>query len=211
MPRLTLLATGLLLTACTGLLPPASQEPTHLYQLELRAPLTDIPSIPAEKRHGVVMVEQPQVAAGYDTTAMAYRFTPWEIHYYAQSRWVAAPARMLREALTRALSQAGPFRSALDQPSGMAVDYRLRTKLLRLEQDFSGAPPSRERLVAHVKLVDLQRGALLASRVLSFSVPAPSEDAHGGVVAANMAIKQLAAEVVELSRKALATHSKKRS
>lgn len=207
MPRLTLLATVVLLTGCSGLLPSAPQEPMHLYQLELEAPLTTISSTPAEKRHGVVMVEQPQVAAGYDTTAMAYRFTPWEIHYYSQSRWVAAPARMLREALTRALNQAGPFRSALEQPSGIAVDYSLHTQLLRLEQDFSGAPPSRERLAVRVQLVDLARGALLANQVLDFSVPAPNDDAHGGVVAANKALRQLARKLAEFNRNALAAHA----
>ncbi|MDN5851113.1 MAG: ABC-type transport auxiliary lipoprotein family protein, partial [Nitrococcus sp.] len=176
-------------------------------QLELSAPLTKTSSTPERKHHGVVMVEQPQVAAGYDTTAMAYRHTPWEIHYYSQSRWVATPTRMVREALTRALNQAGPFRTALDQPSGIAVNYSLHTQLLRLEQDFSAAPPSRERLVVRVSLVDLQRDMLLASRVLDFSVPAPSEDAHGGVVAANTALRQLARKVVEFSRKALAAHA----
>lgn len=211
MSRIALFTTFMLLTGCSGLLPSPPQAPRHLYQLQLKAPITKAVSLPETQRHGVVMVERPQVAAGYDTTAIAYRFTPWEIHYYSQSRWVAHPARMLREALTRALNQAGPFRVALNQPSGIGVDYSLRTKLLRLEQDFSGAPPSQERLVVRVKLVDLRRGVLLVSRVLDYSVPAPSEDAHGGVVAANEALRRLATEVVELSRKALASHAKKRS
>lgn len=211
MPRLVLLATMVLLTGCSGLLPAPPQEPTHLYQLQLETPLTRVSSTPEAQRHGVVMVEQPQAAAGYSTTAMAYRRAPWEIHYYSQSRWVDNPAPMLREVLISALNEAGPFHSALETPSGIAVGYSLRTEVLRLEQDFSNAPPSRERLVVRVKLVDLARGVLLANRVLDLSATAPTDDAHGGVVAANAALKQLAAEVVELCRNALASHAKRRS
>ncbi|EAR23029.1 hypothetical protein NB231_14453 [Nitrococcus mobilis Nb-231] len=154
------------------------------------------------------MVEPPQVAAGYDTTAMAYRRTPWEIRYYSLSRWVDDPARMLREALTSALNQLGPFRSAFASPAGIAVDYSLRTELLRLEQDFSNAPPSRERLVVRVQLVNLAHDTLLASQVLELNTTAPSEDAYGGVVAANTALQQLAAEVVTFCRKALADQAR---
>lgn len=211
MPKLILLAMLVLLTGCAGLLPSPPKGPTHLYQLQLKAPLTEVSSIPEEERRGVVIVEQPQVAAGYDTTAIAYRRSRWEIHYYSRSRWVDDPARMLREALTSALNQAGPFHAALEVPSGVAVSYSLRTELLRLEQDFSDAPPSRERLVVRVRLLDLARGAMLASEILDFSETARSEDARGGVVAANTALRRLAAEVVEFSRKAIATHASGRS
>lgn len=211
MLRFALLAAVALLAGCSGLLPPPPLEPTHLYQLQFEAPLTEISSTPEGERHGTVMVEQPQVDAGYGTTAMAYRRAPWEINYYAQSRWVDDPALMLREALTSALNEVGPFREAIETPSGITADYSLQTDLLRLEQDFSSAPPSRERLVVRVKLVDLTRGVLLASRVLNLSAAAPTEDAHGGVVAANKALRQLAAEVVELCRNALASQAGSRS
>ncbi|MCO6440871.1 MAG: membrane integrity-associated transporter subunit PqiC [Nitrococcus mobilis] len=210
MLRLILLATVTLLSGCS-VLPSPPQEAAHLYQLQLNAPLGNVASTPPEERQGVVVVEYPQVAAGYDTTAMAYRRTPWEIRYYSLSRWVDEPARMLREALTSTLNQLGPFRAALDSPAGITVDYSLHTELLRLEQDFSGTPPSRQRLVVRVQLVDLARGALLASQVLELNTTAPSEDAHGGVAAANSALQQLAAEVVNLCRKALADPARARS
>lgn len=208
MLRPVLLATVTLLSGCS-VLPPPPQEATHVYQLQLKVPLGNIASTPSEDRQGAIVVEPPQVAAGYDTTAMAYRRTPWEIHYYSLSRWVDDPARMLREALTSALNQFGPFHSAFaSSPAGIAVDYSLRTELLRLEQDFSSAPPSRERLVVRVQLVDLVHGTLLASQVLELNTTAPSEDAHGGVVAANTALQQLATEVVSLCRKALADQAR---
>lgn len=205
-----LLTTVALMSGCSVLLPP-SQEALHMYQLQLKAPLGNVASIPPEARQGAVVVEYPQVAAGYDTAAMAYRRTPWEIRYYSLSRWVDEPARMLREALTCALNQLGPFRSAFDAPAGINADYSLRTELVRLEQDFSNTSPSRERLVVRVQLVDLARGALLASQVLELNVTAPSEDAYGGVVAANTALQQLAAEVVSLCRKALLEHARTQS
>lgn len=211
MSRFALLAALVLLTGCSGLLPSPPKEAAHLYQLQLETALTGISSIPEEERRGVIAVELPQAAAGYDTTAMAYQRGPWEIHYYSQSRWVDDPARMLREALTSALNEAGPFRSVLETPSGVAMDYSLRTELLRLEQDFSNAPPSRERLVVRAKLVDLQRGVVLASQVLDLSATAPTDDAHGGVVAANAALRQLAAKVVEFCQNALAAHVGERS
>ncbi|HET8700670.1 MAG TPA: ABC-type transport auxiliary lipoprotein family protein [Nitrococcus sp.] len=204
MPRLALLAIAVLLTGCSALLPSPPPPAAHLYQLQLETPLTKISPTPAEARRGVVAVVQPQVAAGYATTAMAYRRGPWEINYYSQSRWVDDPARMLREALTNALDQLGPFRSALQAPSGITADYALYTEVLRLEQEFNHAPPSRERLTVRIKLIDLRHGVLLASRVLDLSTPTPTEDAHGGAVAANALLRQLAVGVVEFCRSALA-------
>lgn len=208
MYRLILLAAALLLTGCSGLLH-SPQPPAHLYQLQLNTPLARA-STGDENRTGVVVVAPPEVAAGYDTAAMAYRRTPWEIHYYAQSSWVDEPASMLRLALTSALDQAGPFQSAVQTPSGVSANYSLRTELLRLEQDFGNAPPSRERLVVRARLVDLQRGTVLASRLFDLSTTAPSEDAHGGAVAANKALEQLAREVIEFCRHALGNRSEQR-
>lgn len=211
MTRLALLAGVVLLTGCSGLLlPPPPEEPTHLYQLQLEAPLTEISPTPKKERHGTIMVEQPQVAAGYGTTAIAYRRGPWEIHYYSKSRWIDNPAVMLRGAITSALNEVGPFREAIETPSGIAVNYSLQTKLLRLVQDFSNAPPSQEQLVVRVTLVDVARGVILASQVLNFNVAAPTEDARGGVVAANKALQQLAAEMVEFCRNALASRASDR-
>lgn len=209
MNRLILLAPALLLTGCSALLP-SPKPPVHLYQLQLNTPLARV-STGGEYRTGVVVVAPPEAAAGYDTASMAYRRTPWEIHYYAQSSWVDDPARMLRVALISALDQAGPFQSAVQTPSGVAANYSLRTELLRLEQDFGNAPPSRERLVVRARLVDLQRGTVLASRLFNLSATAPSEDAHGGAVAANKALEQLAREVVEFCRNALEKRNEQHS
>lgn len=175
MKYVTALAIGLLLSGC-GALRPADVPPPALYRLEAKAPA----AVPGQRR--TLLVSMPQAMPGFDSARMAYQREPQRVEYYADSQWVDTPARMLAPLVTQA-AQANFDVS----PSGNA-ELRLDTQVVQLQQDFR-RPPSQLRLTLRVSLVDQKTQRLLSTQLLESSVSASSEDARGGVEAANKAVQ----------------------
>jgi cholesterol transport system auxiliary component len=72
---------------------------------------------------------------------------------------------------------------------------------VQFEQDFT-VQPSRVRLTLRVQLVEVAARRLLASHTLRLEQPATSEDAPGGVAAANALLQQAVQEVADFCRRA---------
>ena len=181
---------ALLLSGCSALQPPRIEQPT-LYLLDAapalraRQPQLDL----------VVAVDVPRAQAGFDTALMAYVREPHRLDYYANNRWVDAPARMLAPLLVEALERSGAFRAVLRAPHSVSADLRLDTELLRLQQDFR-TQPSRVQLTLRAQLVDLKANRVIATREFDATESAPSEDAQGGVIAANRALAHVLGELI---------------
>lgn len=175
----------LLLTACTALQAPRSESPS-LFLLDA------LPAIFAPRpQHGPVLaVDAPRARAGFATAQIAYVRQPHKLEYYAKSRWVDTPARMLAPLLAQALAQGGGFRAVVQAPSPLAADLRLDTELIRLQQDFS-MPTSRVQLTLRAQLMDVNAGKLIAAQDFDIVESAPSADAYGGAIAANRALQRL--------------------
>jgi cholesterol transport system auxiliary component len=148
-------------------------EPAHTAQL----PRRDI----------VIEVAFPRAWPGTDTAQIAYVRKPYELDYFAASRWADTPARMLGPLLARALEQTGSFSAVIQTSTAVRADYRLDTEIVRLRQDF-GAQPSRVELALRAQLSDIRGKRVVASRRFEEIENAPSEDAAGGVAAANAAL-----------------------
>jgi cholesterol transport system auxiliary component len=192
MSRAGVLAACLVLIGgCTGL-PPAQVEAPDTYLLDAR------PANPVARPRGdlVLAVGMPRARAGYDTAQIAYVRRPHELEYFAKSRWVDAPARMLAPILAQALEHGGGFRAVLQAPTGIPADLRLDTEVIRLQHDFA-MQPSRVELVLRAQLVDLRTRRVLAEREFAEVEIAPSEDAYGGVIAANRALQRMLAQLAE--------------
>jgi len=97
---------------------------------------------------------------------------------------------MLAPLLVAALQQAGAFRAVVPAPTSAAGDLRLDTELVRLQQVFGGGP-SHVRLTLRATLVDQVSRRVLAWREFDVTEPASSEDAAGGVAAANRAVQTM--------------------
>jgi cholesterol transport system auxiliary component len=189
-----LIAMSLLMAGCSLPVSHPVEEVTHTLalgpQVSIQAPL------PAGR---TLLVAPLTAAPGYGSPAMAYRTSRHELRYFARQRWVDRPARLIGQALVDGLAGAGA--STTVAGSGARSDYRLVTDLVQLEQDFT-VTPSRMRLVLRVQLVDVRERRPLAGDTLRLEQVAPSDDAPGGVAAANALLERAVGEVAAFCRRA---------
>lgn len=190
-PALILLALIALVAGCTALQPPAVENP-NLYVLAA----DPVRKEPQPRRDAVIEVALPRAWPGFDTQQMAYVRKPYELEFFAASRWADTPPRMLGPLLARALEQTGGFRAVVLAPSLVPADLRLDTEVIRLQQNFAPRP-SRAEITLRVQLTDVRAKRVVAAKVLEETESAPSEDAVGGVIAANAALQRLLQQVVD--------------
>lgn len=181
-------ALALLVTGCS-LWPPAPVDDTVHHLLEAR-PAVATPA----KRDLVLAVSPSHAAPGYDSTAMAYVQKTHALEHYATHRWADTPARMLGPLLTRTLEDTGSFRAVVQGPTGLPADLQLDTEIVHLRQSFL-TKPSRVELTLRTQLVDVPARRVLATRYIEVVEDAPSDDAAGGVAAANAAVSRALAQV----------------
>jgi cholesterol transport system auxiliary component len=184
----------LVLAGCS--LPVSAPREDVTHTLALPAQVSIQPPLPAGR---TLQVAPPTAAPGYGSPAMAYRTRAHELRYFAHQRWVDRPARLVEQALLDGLAAGGA--SLVAPGSGARPDYRLLSDLVQFEQDFT-TTPSRVRLVLRVQLVDVRERRLLGSETLRLEQAAASEDAPGGVAAANALLAQAIGQVAAFCRRA---------
>ena len=185
------LTSVLLLAGCTGLSaqPVTSQT---IYVLEAQRATK-----PAQvKRDIVLAVSEPQTRPGFDTPQIAYVQKPHELNYFVTSRWADTPARMLEPLLVQAMEQADSFRAVVQRPGAVPADVRLDTELIRLQHDFV-TRPSRVQLTLRAQLIDVRGQRVLAVKQFDESENAASDNAYGGVTAANRAVQRMLDQLVD--------------
>jgi len=185
------LASAMLLAGCTGLQAPQVESP-HLYVLDAR------PAIKAGqiKRDLVLAVSMPRARPGFDTPRMAYLRQPHELSYFAVNQWADTPSRMLEPLLAQALEQTGSFRAIVQASGAVPADIRLDTELIRLQQDF-GTQPSRIQLTLRAQLIDVVGKRVIAVKLFDEAENATSDDAYGGVIAANRVAQRVLGQLAD--------------
>jgi cholesterol transport system auxiliary component len=178
-----------LLAGCASMLPPPPPA-ANVYLLEAWPK----PTGAARQSGKVIEVSMPRARAGFDTAQMVWMDQAHELKVYSRNRWADTPARMLAPLLAQTLAQSGAFQAVVQTPSTVSSNLRLDTELVRLQQDFS-VKPSRIQLTLGVQLVDTGSRQVIASAEFDESENAPSEDAYGGVRAANLALDRLLARL----------------
>jgi len=141
-----------------------------------------------------LLVSPMRAHPGFDTPRMAYRREPNQIAYYANNRWVEAPARMLTPLVTQALEASSAFGAVVQAPGAVHATLRLDTELVNLSQDFS-LQPSTMHLVLRAQLVDTNTQSILASQLFEARAKASTEDARGGVEAANQLLPDVLSQL----------------
>lgn len=183
---------ALALSACSALSPTASPA-TAFYALDgaLKPVVVTTRVMPAAAvATKTLLINPPHAAAGFDSTRIIYLREPHKLDYYALSQWVDPPARMLGPLLVAAIEKTGALRAVLLMPAAGAGDLRLDTQIIRLQQEFQ-THPSQVRFTLRATLVDDRTRHVLAWQEFDAIESANSEDAYGGVLAANRAVQNV--------------------
>lgn len=179
------LAAVLLLAGCTGLPAPETVSP-NIYVLEAQPAIKVAPT----RRNLVLAISTPRSRPGFDTPQIAYVKQPHELNYFVTSRWAAPPVRMLEPLLLQALGQTESFRAVVPTAGAVPADVILDVELIRLQHNFQ-TRPSRVQLALRAQLIDVRGKRVLAVKQFDETENAASDDAYGGVTAANRLVQRV--------------------
>ena len=129
--------------------------------------------------HGAPVIVRAKSVAWLSGTAIHYRLLyrdPTAVHVYAQNRWIAPPATLLKARIRWRLGM-GPALSA--RPS--AHIERLVIVLLRFDQDFTTPHRAFVRLEAAARLYDETTGRVLAQKTVDLKRRS-APNARGAVI-----------------------------
>lgn len=185
--RLATAALSLLALCGCGVLSPSTTPPPNLYSLN-SLPGASASAAPAPTAAPTLIINAPHAGAGFDSARIIYLREPHKLDYFARSEWVDPPAHMLAELLVAAIQKSGSFAAVVLAPSAAVGDLRLDTEIIRLQHEFQ-TRPSRVRFTLRATLLDDKTRRIVAWREFDSSISATSEDAYGGVVAANLAVQ----------------------
>ena len=180
--------TILLLSACSSIKLPVTEQ----YQL------TQFSHKVYKTPHGskTLFVSPPEALRGYDNNKMHYSTQAFEVQDFAHHSWLGAPAQMIHPLVTQSLQQSGYFRAVTSGIYSDKTDYRLDSQLLMLQQNFI-QKPSTLFLVMKIVLNDVKNNSVIASKILQYKVPCPSDNPYGGVLAANKAVRLFTEDTVK--------------
>ncbi len=190
---LYLVAAAWLLSACSLLPKP---EPVSINQYLLEYSPGRQAARHTRVNAPVILVTVPRAQGGYGGSRIAYMKEDYGLRYYTRSRWADTPARMLAPLLADAIQSTGQFQALYATSGSVSADMRLDTELIRFHQDFRSLP-SEMHITLRAQLIDLASGELLATLLVDRSMAADTDDAFGGVVAANRLLGQLLDELAQ--------------
>jgi cholesterol transport system auxiliary component len=176
------------LTAAGCLSSRSESQPAHTYRLSLDPERTEVR--PADVNGPILMVSLPLAEPGFETPRMMYVKRPYELEHYALNQWADQPARMFASLMVQALGRTGSWRAVVPAPGSIRGDFRLDSYGFALQQEFM-QNPSLVRVAVRAQVVEVKESRLVGARVFEVVEKAQSDDAYGGVVAANRAIAAL--------------------
>ncbi len=189
-PLYAVLLASLLLAGCVNLSAPSGTQ--NIYVLDAQ------PVVPESgvKRDLVLSVNMPEARPGFETEQIVYFRQPYELNYFVSSRWTDTPARMLQPLLLQAMERSGSFRAVVETGSAIPGDVRLDTDLIRLQHDFT-THPSRVQITLKAQLTDVRSNRVLAVQRFDDTENSSTEDAYGGVIAANRLVQRMLGKLAE--------------
>lgn len=178
-----------LLSACS--FGPVKTKPVSLYAMKASK---DLKITVSSKSKATLLVNNVAADPGYQTANIAYEMLAYNLRYYADHMWVSPPAQMILPIVADAIASKGYFHAVISAPFSGETSYRLDTRLIALQQEFI-QPSSKVRLIMQATLVDTTTNAVVATKRFQIVIPSPDNNPYSGVIAANRAANQVAAQM----------------
>jgi cholesterol transport system auxiliary component len=97
---------------------------------------------------------------------------------------------MLTPLLTTSLQNTRCFHAVVSPPSSGTTNFTLSTQLLVLQQEFTETG-SQVRMAVELSLLDNATNMIVANRQFEVIAPTMQNNAYGGVVATNRAVREI--------------------
>jgi len=174
-----------LMSGCTVKLPITNQYKLSAYSTQ---------SLSRHFTRQSILISPPEAVAGYQTSQMLYTNKPFEIAPFAHSGWLNPPADMLLPLIAQSIQRTEYFYAVASTTNYEHTDFRLDTQLMELQQNFL-VKPSQVDFITKIVLTRVSDNQVIASQLMSYHLPCPSDTPYGGVIAANQAVKLFTADV----------------
>ena len=196
---LLIFGTSVITTGCASSFLPKPVEAPAVFTLASSA-LANLPPASSTGPVGLnasgptLVISAPHASGGLNSTHMLYVPRANELGYFVQSQWVDSPSAMLMPLIAQAIQSTGAFKAVISNPTSAISQFRMDTELVRLEQSFL-VKPSQVHFAMRVVIINTTTRNVVARRDFAAIMPAPTEDAYGGVIAAQQAVQLVLADL----------------
>lgn len=193
---LWLAACGLLVAGCGG---GGNIPEPRIFRIGYAPPAPAAATNPLPVTLGVAGLGGPET---YRQERLVYRTLPHKVAFYPYDRWEVPPVEMVTDALLGHLRAAGLFRRVVPYTRDGQVDYVLRGRLLRFDEEDGGPGTSWTAVVEiDYQLVDPQKGQVVSTGMARATQPVQGRQAEAIVeslsVATREALGSVAAQVAQ--------------
>lgn len=151
-----------------------------------------------QRHRGAILVTNMTAESVLDSDDIHYSFKPFELHSFVNHQWAARPAEMIEGLLLKSLQQSHAFKAVVPQSFTGEVSYRLKTRLISLNQSFAHRP-SQVEVAVLAYLINDKSDKVIKSARFKATATAPSDTPYGGVLAANQAVSTLLTKLVKFA------------
>lgn len=185
-----LIASALLLSACSLLSPKPEDQPT-IFAPDPRVTL----DASAPRVQWQLSLARPVATGLIDSQRIAVRPTPGEMQVYKGATWAKRPTDMLEDAVLRALEDSGRIPAVARQGSGVAADYKLVMELRRFEADYAGSATPSAVVEVNAKLLHAQDQDIVEARTFTHTRAASGTDIASVATAFDAALAETTREL----------------
>lgn len=140
------------------------------------------------KTQAILLVTEPETAAVYNTTNMAYTDKPYQVSYYSQSQWAETPAQMFLPLLSQSLEKTGSFKAVVVAPYIGNYDYVINTQIIKCQQNYLDKNHAYVELVIQAQITKTSSGRSIATKQFVVNTPIGDPSPYNGVIATNAAM-----------------------
>ena len=181
-----------LATACE-LTVPGQGPPPVLYRLTPKSTFSeDLPRVDWQ-----LILEVPVADAGLNTTRVALLQTPTQLEYYARSSWTDRAPLMVQTLMIESFENSGRIVAVGRESVGLRADFILKTELREFQAEYHGAENPNVRVGINVKVVEMPRRTIVASRSFEAEVEAEADAMTEIITAFDEALGKVLKHLVE--------------